>query len=99
MEGEQKLGVLETSQEENCVSWIAGGTIEVSFIDENGGIYYDDCPVFTLEKVTQWENQPEWRLMQCMQKLLLGQGHLYDLSYFCRQCQQHERENESQEDV
>lgn len=99
VEGEQKLGVLETSHEENYANWIAGGTVEVSFIDGDGGIYYDDCVVFTLEKITQWDNQSEWRLMQCMQKLLLGYGHLYDLSYYCHQYQRHERGNKNQEDV
>lgn len=39
-------------------------------------IYYDNCDVFTLEKITQWDNQAEWRLMKRMQKLLLGHGHL-----------------------
>lgn len=99
VEGEQELGVLETSQEENHVNWIAGGTVEVSFIDGNGSIYYDDCAVFTLEKITQWDNQPEWRFMQCMQKLLLGQGHLYDLSYFWHQYQPHRQGDENQEDL
>lgn len=105
MEGEGELGIVETPQGEKGGNWFdhwaAGGTLEIDFLDTCGGVYYDDRPILALEKVTQWDNQPEWRLMQSLQKLLLGHGHLYnlDLPSYCRRHKQREQEKEVQEDV
>lgn len=87
LERKRQLGIVETSQNRKSSSfvdnfvdnWIAGGTLEIDFLDKCGGVYYDNLSILKLEKITQWDDDREWRIMKKMQKRMLDGGSLYDI--------------------
>lgn len=56
--------------------------LTVEFLDDSGEMYHGHPYILSLEKIDQWEDELEWKLLQSAARLIKGEGGLDDFLYY-----------------